>query len=48
MDYRNVREQVTDRLREEVLLGKFEAGEALRFEAELPSDIVALIEKLRN
>ncbi|MBM4152934.1 MAG: GntR family transcriptional regulator [Kiritimatiellaceae bacterium] len=30
MDYRNVREQVTDRLREEILLGKFEAGEALR------------------
>ena len=30
MEYRNVREQVTDRLREEVLLGKFEPGEALR------------------
>jgi DNA-binding GntR family transcriptional regulator len=30
MDYRNVREQVTDRLREEVLLGKFQPGEALR------------------
>ena len=30
MDYRNVREQVTDRLREEVLLGKFEPGEPLR------------------
>lgn len=30
MDYRNVREQVTDRLREEILLGKFAAGEALR------------------
>jgi DNA-binding GntR family transcriptional regulator len=30
MDYRNVREQVTDRLREEILLGKFSAGEALR------------------
>jgi DNA-binding GntR family transcriptional regulator len=30
MEYRNVRGQVTDRLREEILLGKFEAGEALR------------------
>lgn len=30
MDYRNVREQVTDRIREEVLLGKFEPGEPLR------------------
>ena len=30
MDYKNVREQVTDRLREEILLGKFSAGEALR------------------
>lgn len=30
MEYRSVREQVTDRLREEILLGKFEAGEALR------------------
>jgi len=30
MEYRNVREQVADRLREEILLGKFEAGEALR------------------
>lgn len=30
MDYRNVREQVTDRLREEILLGKLEEGEALR------------------
>ncbi|MCK5564332.1 MAG: GntR family transcriptional regulator [Planctomycetes bacterium] len=30
MEYRSVREQVTDRLREEILLGKFKAGEALR------------------
>jgi len=30
MDYRNVREQVTDRLREEILVGNFKAGEALR------------------
>ena len=30
MDYRNVREQVTDRIREEVLLGNFAPGEALR------------------
>ena len=30
MDYRNVREQVTDLLREEVLLGKFEPGDPLR------------------
>jgi DNA-binding GntR family transcriptional regulator len=30
MEYRNTREQVTDRLREEVLLGKFEPEEALR------------------
>lgn len=30
MEYRNVREQVTDRLREEILLNKFKPGEALR------------------
>ncbi len=30
MEYRSVREQVTDRLREEILLGKFKAGEPLR------------------
>ncbi len=30
MEYKNLRVQVTDRLREEILLGKFEAGEALR------------------
>ena len=30
MEYRNVREQVTDRLREEILLGKFKTGEPLR------------------
>lgn len=30
MEYRNVREQVTDRLREEILLGKFKAGDPLR------------------
>jgi DNA-binding GntR family transcriptional regulator len=29
MEYRNGREQVTDRIREEVLLGKFEPGQAL-------------------
>ena len=30
MEYRNIREQVTDRLREEILQGKFEAGDPLR------------------
>jgi len=30
MEYRSAREQVTDRLREEVLLGKFKPNEALR------------------
>ena len=30
MNYRNVREQVTDRLREEILLGKFKTGEKVR------------------
>ncbi len=30
MEYKNLRVQVTDRLREEILLGKFEVGEALR------------------
>ena len=30
MEYRNVREQVTDRLREEILLGKFKTGEKVR------------------
>jgi len=30
MEYRNVREQVTDRLREEILLGKFKTGDPLR------------------
>ena len=30
MSYKNVREQVTDRLRTEVLLGEFETGTALR------------------
>jgi len=30
MEYRNVREQVTDLLREEILLGKFKTGEKVR------------------
>ena len=30
MNYKNVREQVTDRLREEILLGHYEPGEPLR------------------
>jgi len=30
MDYKNVREQVTDRIREEILFGNFQQGEALR------------------
>ena len=30
MEYRNVREQVTDQIRAELLLGKFEVGEAMR------------------
>ena len=30
MKYRNVREQVTDRLREEILLGIFKVGDPLR------------------
>ena len=30
MEYRNVREQVTDQIRAELLLGKFKAGEAMR------------------
>lgn len=30
MEYRSVREQVTDRLREEILLGKFKTGEKVR------------------
>jgi len=30
MEYRNVREQVTDQIREEILLGKFKTGEKVR------------------
>ena len=30
MNYRNVREQITDQLREEILLGKYKPGEPLR------------------